>query len=197
MDKEILTRRAFFKKALNKTLPILAGGVIAQTLFNGCKKEDEEFENLLNHRSGSGCSGSSCWSECATGCKGYTSSSSSGCSGSSCSSECSNGCQKQTQQSSTTYEKPRIGLEDYTCYATQIIVKYRIYNQTEAKVTSAKGYIGKTNPTQAVTGNVNGSLITIRFTGLTKGTTYCIKCSATGRGGTTTTETVKLPTNSI
>ena len=94
------------------------------------------------------------------------------------------------------YEKPEIGLEDYTCTATSITAKFRIYNQSEAKVTSAKGYIGTSSPSKAVSATVSGSLITIRFTSLIKGTTYYIKCSATGKGGTTTSETIKLVTNS-
>lgn len=96
--------------------------------------------------------------------------------------------------SSTGNEKPEIGLEDYTCYTTSITLKYRIYNQDKAKVTSAKGYYGKTNASRSVSGTVTGSLISIRLTGLNKGTTYYIKCSATGAAGTTTSDVVKLQT---
>lgn len=97
--------------------------------------------------------------------------------------------------SSTSYEKPDIALEDYTCYTTSITLKYRIYNQDKAKVTSAKGYYGTTSASKSVTASVAGSLITVRITGLKKGTTYYVKCSATGKGGTTTSESTKLITN--
>ena len=97
--------------------------------------------------------------------------------------------------STSTPEKPEIGLEDYTCYTTSITVKYRIYNQDKAKVTSAKGYYGTSSASKSVSASVSGSLITIRITGLKKGTTYYVKCSATGKGGTTTSETTKLITD--
>lgn len=97
--------------------------------------------------------------------------------------------------SSTTYEKPEIGLEDYTCYTTSITVKYRIYNQDKAKVTSAKGYYGTSSASISTSASVAGSLIIIRITGLKKGTTYYVKCSATGKGGTTTSDVTKLITD--
>lgn len=96
---------------------------------------------------------------------------------------------------STSYEKPEIELVDYTCYTTSIIAKYRIYNQDKAKVTSAKGYYGTSSASRSVAATIAGSLITIRITGLKKGTTYYVKCSATGKGGTTTSESTKLITN--
>lgn len=119
---------------------------------------------------------------------GNTGSGNSGDSGSSGSSGTGGG-------SSTTYEKPEIGLEDYTCYTTSITVKYRIYNQDKAKVTSAKGYYGTSSASQSVSASVAGSLITIRITGLKKGTSYYVKCSATGKGGTTTSSSTKLITD--
>lgn len=97
--------------------------------------------------------------------------------------------------SSTAYEKPEIGIEDFTCYTTSLVVKYRIYNQDKAKVTSAKGYYGTSSASTPVSASVAGSLITIRITGLKKGTTYYVKCSASGKGGTTTSERVKLITD--
>lgn len=100
-----------------------------------------------------------------------------------------------TGGSSTTYEKPEIGLEDYTCYTTAITVRYRIYNQDKAKVTSAKGYYGTTSASKSVSASVAGSLITIRITGLKKGTTYYVKCSATGKAGAATSETTKFITD--
>lgn len=97
--------------------------------------------------------------------------------------------------SSTTYEKPDIGLEDYTCYRTSITLKYRIYNQNEAKVTSARGYYGTSSPTSSVGATVAGSLITIHVSGLKAGTKYYFKCSATGPGGTSTSGTTGLMTD--
>ena len=109
-----------------------------------------------------------------------------------------NGNQNDNNQgsgsSSSQYEKPEIGLEDYTCSTSSITVKYRIYNQSEAQVTSATGYYGTSSPSKSVTGSVSGSLITLRFTGLNKGTEYYIKCTAKGKGGSSTSETVRLST---
>lgn len=95
---------------------------------------------------------------------------------------------------STTYEKPDIGLADYTLRSTSITVKYRIYNQDEAKVTSAKVYYGTSSPNKSVTASVAGSLITANINGLTRNTVYYIKCTATGKGGSTTSETTRLMT---
>lgn len=106
-----------------------------------------------------------------------------------------NNGQKPDGGTFTSYEKPDLGLVDYTCYTTSITVKYRIFNQDKAKVTSAKGYYGTSSASKSVTASVAGSLITVRITGLKKGTTYYVKCSATGKGGTTTSESTKLITN--
>ena len=74
-------------------------------------------------------------------------------------------------------------------------VVYRIYNKDEAKVTSAKVYYGtSSNPTKSVSATIAGVLITANISGLKKGTTYYVKCVATGKGGTTTTETIKVMT---
>lgn len=96
--------------------------------------------------------------------------------------------------SDSSYEKPEIGLEDYTCYNTSITLKYRIYNQDEAKVTSAKGYYGTSSPSKSTSATVSGSLITVRASGLKKGTTYYFKCTAKGKGGSATSETTRLST---
>lgn len=97
---------------------------------------------------------------------------------------------------STSYEKPDIGFNDFTAYQTKLKVVYKIYNKDEAKVTSAKVYYGtSTNPTKSVSASVAGVLITANISGLKKGTTYYVKCVATGKGGTATTETTKLITN--
>lgn len=95
---------------------------------------------------------------------------------------------------SASYEKPEIGIVDWTCTKTSITAKYRIYNQDNAKVTSAKGYYGTSSASNSVSASVAGSLITFTITGLKSGTEYKIKCSATGVGGTTTSEETRLPT---
>ncbi len=96
----------------------------------------------------------------------------------------------------STYEKPEIGLVDYTCRSTSITIKYRIYNQDVAHVTSAKVYYGTSSPSRAANTSVAGSLITANISGLQRNTTYYFKCTATGPGGTTTSETTRLITAS-
>lgn len=97
---------------------------------------------------------------------------------------------------STSYEKPDIGFNDFTATQTRLKVVYKIYNKDEAKVTSAKVYYGtSSNPTKSVSATVAGVLITANISGLKKGTTYYVKCVATGKGGTTTTGTTKVITN--
>lgn len=96
---------------------------------------------------------------------------------------------------STSYEKPDIGFNDFTAYQTKLKVVYKIYNRDKAKVTSAKVYYGtSSNPTKPINATVSGVLITANITGLKKGTTYYVKCVATGKGGTTTTDITKLIT---
>lgn len=98
--------------------------------------------------------------------------------------------------SSTSYEKPDIGFNDFTATQTKLKVVYKIYNKDEAKVTSAKVYYGtSSNPSKSVSATVAGVLITANISGLKKGTTYYVKCVATGKGGTTTTGTTKVITN--
>lgn len=97
---------------------------------------------------------------------------------------------------SSSYEKPDIAFNDFTAYQTKLKVVYKIYNKDKAKVTSAKVYYGTSSkPTKSVSGSIAGTLITANITGLKKGTTYYVKCVATGKGGTTTTETTKVITN--
>lgn len=97
---------------------------------------------------------------------------------------------------STTYEKPEIGFYDFTATTKSLKVQYKIYNKDEAKVTSAKIYYGtSSNPTSSKTATVSGVLITANISGLKAGTTYYVKCVATGKGGTTTTKTTKCITN--
>lgn len=95
-----------------------------------------------------------------------------------------------------TYEKPDVAYHDFTAYQTRLKVVYKIWNNDKAKVTSAKIYYGTTsNPTKYVSASVSSALITGNISGLKKGTTYYVKCVATGKGGTTTTSTTKLMTN--
>lgn len=97
--------------------------------------------------------------------------------------------------SSYDYEKPDIGLESYDCYTNSIIAYYRIYNPDEAKVTSAKGYYGTSSASGSVNATILGqSLITIKFSDLKANTTYYIKCTATGKGGSESSETTRLST---
>lgn len=95
----------------------------------------------------------------------------------------------------TNYERPEIGLVDYTCYSTRITVKYRIYNQSEAQVSSAKVYYGTSTTNNSVTASVSGSLITANISGLQRNTSYYIKCTATGPGGSTTSEPTRIMTS--
>lgn len=96
----------------------------------------------------------------------------------------------------SNYEKPDVAYYDVTTYRTQLKVVYKIYNKDEAKVTSAKIYYGTTsNPKSSVSATVSGTLITAYISGLKAGTTYYVKCVATGKGGTTTTTTTKLMTD--
>ena len=98
--------------------------------------------------------------------------------------------------SSSGYEKPEIGFYDYTPNKTSVKVQYKIYNKDEAKVSSAKIYYGtSSNPTSSKSATVSGVLITANLTGLKAGTTYYVKCVATGKGGTATTSVTKVMTN--
>lgn len=98
--------------------------------------------------------------------------------------------------SSTSYEKPDIGFYDFTATKTSLKVQYKIYNKDEAKVTSAKIYYGTTsNPSMSKNASVSGVLITANISGLKAGTTYYVKCVATGKGGTNTTTTTKCITD--
>ena len=108
----------------------------------------------------------------------------------------SGGSSSGGSSSSTTYEKPDVAYHDFTAYQTRLKVVYKIWNNDKAKVTSAKIYYGTTStPTKYVSASVSSALITGNISGLKKGTTYYVKCVATGKGGTTTTSTTKLMTN--
>lgn len=95
-----------------------------------------------------------------------------------------------------SYEKPDVGFYDFTATKSSLKVQYKIYNRTEADVSSAKIYYGTSNnPTSYKTASVSGTLITANISGLKSGTTYYVKCVATGKGGTTTTSVTKCITN--
>lgn len=92
-------------------------------------------------------------------------------------------------------EKPDIGFYDFTATKTSVTVTYKIYNKDEAKVSDAKIYYGTTSdPTRGKSATVTGSLIKATISGLKAGTTYYVKCRATGAGGTTTSETSRVIT---
>ncbi len=98
--------------------------------------------------------------------------------------------------SSTTYERPEIGFYDFAATKTSLKVQYKIYNKDEAKVTSARIYYGtSSNPISSKTAVVSGTTISATISGLKSGTTYYVKCTATGKGGTSTTTVTKCITN--
>lgn len=97
---------------------------------------------------------------------------------------------------SSYYEKPDVGFYDFTATKTSLRVQYKIYNKDEAQVSNAKIYYGTSNnPIYYKSASVNGTLITADISGLKSGTTYYVKCVATGKGGTTTTSITKCITN--
>lgn len=96
----------------------------------------------------------------------------------------------------STSEKPDIGFYDFTATKTSVTVTYKIYNKDEAKVSGAKIYYGTSpNPTTGKNATITGNLIKATISGLKAGTTYYVKCSATGTSGTTTSEATKIITN--
>ncbi len=96
---------------------------------------------------------------------------------------------------SPSYEKPDVSFYDYDANYTSLKVTYKLWNSSEAKVSSAKIYYGtSSNPSTSKTATVSSALITATITGLKRGTTYYVKCVATGKGGTTTTETTRCMT---
>lgn len=102
----------------------------------------------------------------------------------------------ENDDGTTIYEKPDIGFYDFTATKSSLKVQYKIYNKNDAKVTSAKIYYGtSSNPTKSKTATISGTLITANLSGLKAGTTYYVKCTATGKGGITTTTTTKCITN--
>ena len=45
-NKELQSRRDFFKKSLHTVLPIIGTIVLGPSLLTSCSKEDEEVENF-------------------------------------------------------------------------------------------------------------------------------------------------------
>lgn len=94
------------------------------------------------------------------------------------------------------YEKPDIGFYDFTATKTSLKVQFKIFNADKAKITSAKVYYGtSSNPSTSKNATISGVFITANISGLKAGTTYYVKCSAAGKGGTTTTTITKCITN--
>ena len=92
------------------------------------------------------------------------------------------------------YERPDIAYYDYTATIKSLTVIFKIYNNDKARVSSAKGYYGKSSASTLTNASVSGELIYVRLSGLTNGTTYSVKCSATGPGGTSTSDVAKVTT---
>lgn len=103
---------------------------------------------------------------------------------------------EEQNPSDPSYEKPEVGFYDFTATRTSLKVEYKIYNKEEAGISSAKIYYGTSNnPTAYKTATISGVLITANITGLKSGTNYYVKCTVTGKGGTTTTQITKCITN--
>lgn len=105
MDKKLINRRSFFKKAASAALPILAA-ITVPSLLTSCEI-DEPY--LDGGGSSSGCSG--CGSGCKNTCKGLCtrncastcksqSYNTAGCSGSSCKGHCFGSCKDTCSSSS-------------------------------------------------------------------------------------------------
>jgi CXXX repeat radical SAM target protein len=87
-QKELLSRREFFKKAAKGVLPILGLAVITPSILSSCTKEDDN-DGGSNDSGGSSCHG--CSGTCDSSCSG---SCDSGCSDNctSCTGQCWNDC---------------------------------------------------------------------------------------------------------
>ena len=93
--EEIINRRDFFKKSVQKTLPILGMVVLGSNVLTSCMKTKTE---PINDGSSSGCSGcqgtckgSSTGSGSSNSCAGTCKGSCKGCTGG-CESSCKNTC---------------------------------------------------------------------------------------------------------
>ena len=97
---------------------------------------------------------------------------------------------------SSNYEKPDIGFYDFTATKSSLKIQYKIYNKDKAGVSNAKIYYGTTsNTSSSKSATISGTMITANISGLKEGTTYYVKCVATGKAGTTTTSVTKVVTN--
>ena len=94
------------------------------------------------------------------------------------------------------YEKPDISFYDYDATTTSVTVRFKIYNRDKAKVTSARVYYGTNSSAGGSykSATISGVYISAKITGLKKGTSYYVKCRATGAAGSTTSEIVKVAT---
>lgn len=100
-----------------------------------------------------------------------------------------------TNSSSSSYEKPEVRFYSADPTTTTITLKFKIDNQDKAKVTQAKVMYGETtNLSKSVTADIAGVYITATLKNLKKDTKYFVRCEATGKGGTTTTEITQVCT---
>lgn len=94
------------------------------------------------------------------------------------------------------YEKPEIGFYDFTATKTSVTVTYQIFNKSQCgSLSSAKIYYGTSSASKSVSASITGNYIKATISGLKAGTSYYVKCSVTGSGGTTTSEQTKVITN--
>lgn len=111
------------------------------------------------------------------------------------SSNTSGGTTGGSSGSSTKYEKPDVTFDDYFPNYTSMKVSYKVWNGSKAKLTKVRAYYGTTsNPTRVAYATYTNSVIYGNLSGLKAGTTYYVKCVATGPGGTTTTPVTKCRT---
>lgn len=95
--------------------------------------------------------------------------------------------------SGTKAEAPEIGYYDSTPYTNKLKVMFEIYNQDKANVNQVKGYYGTSSANKSTSATLSGRIITLNISGLTKGTKYVVKVTATGPGGSAS-ESVTLST---
>lgn len=70
-DKELQSRRDFFKKTAKRVLPLLGVLTFGPSILSSCSKEDDEYDISGDGSSSGGCSG--CDSHCMNECKGTAS----------------------------------------------------------------------------------------------------------------------------
>ena len=94
------------------------------------------------------------------------------------------------------YEKPDIGCYDFTATKTSVSVTYQIYNKSACgNLSGAKIYYGESSAGKAVSASISGNYIKATINGLKAGTSYYVKCSVSGSGGTSTSSQTKVITN--